>query len=81
MPKRVCGKTHQAQKKRYYAKYSLHNINHLKRWKYDECLLVLLKPKSDLEIAKSLGRSLESIHVMRAHLKRKIKKENTNANP
>jgi hypothetical protein len=57
-------------KKKYYLKYSHHDINSNMRYTKDERDLILAHIISDVELSRFLGRSLMAIQTKRAKLKK-----------
>jgi hypothetical protein len=69
MPKRVARATHEMQKARYYARHR--RPSGQRRFSQREDDLIVAHAIRDVELAKALGRSVQSIHVRRCKLKAK----------
>lgn len=74
MPKRVARATHDRQKLRYYARHR--RPTGQRRFSQREDDLIMAHAGRDVDLAKKLSRSLQSIHVRRARLKAKHPQHN-----
>lgn len=67
--KRLHRAEYQAQKDRYYHKYSGTDAKRHMRWTPEECRLIVDHKVSDRELSMITGRSIRAIQVKRSHLK------------
>lgn len=57
-------------KTKYYSKHKKYDRNSYVRWTDEEKAYILAHEKTDVEMAKELGRSLRAVQAMREKLKK-----------